>query len=309
MKTDEMPGTYEVEDSTDNAMAMLGKGYEAPSVVVEPPTRRTERRGKKMVEVEEPAWVKFSTDFKNELAEMNEYSLKVFIYIGLSVNFHSGEACPGVRKIAEDTGMNKDTVSKAIANLAATGFLTVHNREGRRNIYKPTRYISIGTVRPERTPKHKLSDAMQKLSDENTKLSDASRVKSAQQEEQEEQELKDRATPKATDIPEVVLFHSVTGRYPSKDTFRIVALSIQKVSARLNRAVVCDDLLPFWEAWRIKDYRKTNLSWLTDWAVAGKITNGNGKTTQPKQVPDNFQAEYEAKRERVRQLRAGRQPA
>lgn len=86
------------------------------------------------------------------------------------------------------------------------------------------------------------------------------------------------ATLKATDFPEVVLFHSVTGRYPSKDTFRVVVESFRKISARLNRAVVYDDLLPFWEAWRIKDYRKTNLSWLTDWAVAGKVKpNGNGK--------------------------------
>ena len=56
--------------------------------------------------------MKFSTGFKKELATLDGYALKVFLYIGLSVNFATGEAYPGVRNIAENTGMNKDTVHK-----------------------------------------------------------------------------------------------------------------------------------------------------------------------------------------------------
>ncbi len=86
------------------------------------------------------------------------------------------------------------------------------------------------------------------------------------------------AAPKATDFPEVVLFRSVTGRYPARDTFQIVVAAVQKVKVRLGRDVVCEDLRPFWEAWRTNGFKSINLSWLTDWAVAGKITqNGNGK--------------------------------
>jgi DNA replication protein DnaD len=179
---------------------MLGKGYEdQPSVVVEPPRRRIERRGKQMLEVEEAAFVKFSTEFKAELADLDVYALKVFIYIGLSINFETGTAYPGVRKIAKETNMNKDTVAKAIEELEGKGFLTVLRRDGASNIYKPECYFAIGeTVPSGRTP-HELSDENDKLSedfpelsDENDKLSGASRVKDAQLDKQEEQEKQKR---------------------------------------------------------------------------------------------------------------------
>lgn len=141
-----------IEDDVKEAEQMLGKGYDQPTVIIEPPRKVTARHNGRMVEVEEPAWVKFSTDFKAELKTLDEYSLKVFLYIGLSVNWQTGQAFPGTRLIAADTGMNKDTVTKAVENLENLGFLTIQKREGTSNIYTPTRYISIGTVRPERTP-------------------------------------------------------------------------------------------------------------------------------------------------------------
>jgi DNA-binding MarR family transcriptional regulator len=174
MKTDEDRGQYatEQEDSLNNARAMMGWD-DPPSVVVEPPRKITVRRGKKMVEHDEPAWVKFSTDFKSELISLDEYSLKVFIYIGLSVGFETGTAYPGVRLIAKETGMNKDTVQKCIADLEENGFMEVYRREGNSNIYKPTRFISIGTVPPDRTPNAELSGQKHELSGENAELSGA----------------------------------------------------------------------------------------------------------------------------------------
>jgi DnaD/phage-associated family protein len=164
-KTDEEQGKYatEKEDSLNNAHAMMGWD-DAPSIVVEPPRKITVRRGRKMVEQDEPAWVKFSTDFKDELADLSEYSLKVFIYIGLAVGFETGTAYPGIRKIAEDTKMNKSTVQKCIAELEEKGFMDVYRRDGNSNIYKPTRYFSIGTVRPDRTVETELSGENAELS-------------------------------------------------------------------------------------------------------------------------------------------------
>jgi len=156
MKTDTLKGEYktgasEVEDSTNNAMAMLGTGYDQPTIIIEPPKTVISRQNGRMVEIEQPAWVKFSTAFKKELKELDVYSLKVFLYIGLSVNWKTGEACPGVRLIAEETGMNKGTVVIAVANLEKMGFLNIQRRQGNSNIYQTVRYISVGTVRQERT--------------------------------------------------------------------------------------------------------------------------------------------------------------
>jgi hypothetical protein len=184
-KEDEPQGDYVAD-----AIEMMGKGYDYPSIVVEPPHRRIERHGKQMLEVEDAAFVKFSTEFKTELADLDVYALKVFIYIGLSINFETGTAYPGVRKIAQETKMNKDTVAKAIEELEEKGFLRVQRRDGASNIYKPECYFAIGeTVPSGRTPAE-LSDAGAELSDETVQLSDASRVKDAQPDKQEiKQEL------------------------------------------------------------------------------------------------------------------------
>lgn len=160
---------YETE--IQDAMEMLGKGYDQPTVIIEPPRTTTARHNGKMVEIEEPAWVKFSTDFKKELIDLNEFSLKVFLYIGLSVNWRTGEAYPGIRKIASETGMDKDTAAKAVQNLEERGFLQVFRREGNSNIYTPVRYIAIGTVRPEGTVTDGVSDETAELSLQTSELS------------------------------------------------------------------------------------------------------------------------------------------
>jgi hypothetical protein len=182
----EQQGDYITKEEIEEGLAMIGKGYEdQPSVVVEPPRRRIERRGKEMLEVEEAAYVKFSTEFKAELADLDVYALKVFIYIGLSINFESGTAYPGVRKIAKETGMNKDTVGKAIEELESKGFLQVRRKDGSSNIYKPECYFAIGETVPSGRTVPELSGAGVKLSDENGQLSGASRVKDAQLDKQE----------------------------------------------------------------------------------------------------------------------------
>ena len=185
----EQQGDYITQDEVQEALDMLGKGYEdQPSVVVEPPRRRTERRKGQMVEVEEAAFVKFSTEFKSELADLDVYALKVFIYIGLSINFETGTAYPGVRKIAKETKMNKDTVGKAIEELEQKGFLQVRRKDGSSNIYKPECYFAIGETVPSGRTVPEPSGADAELSDENGQLSGASRVKRAQPDKQDKQD-------------------------------------------------------------------------------------------------------------------------
>ena len=104
--------------------------------------------------LDEPVWVKFSTGFKKELATLDGYALKVFLYIGLSVSFANGNAYPGLRKIAKDTGMAINTVQKAVEDLERMGLLTVRRRVGASNFYQPSRYITIGTVSRDDTLPH-----------------------------------------------------------------------------------------------------------------------------------------------------------
>ncbi len=124
-------------------------GYVNPSVVIEPPRRVIERRNGEFLETEEPAWVKLSTGFKDELAVIDESALKVWLYIALSINRHDGRARPGVRTIAANTNLSPNTVTAAIKRLEEQYGLLVVNREDRKyNIYEPLAYISAGKGNP-----------------------------------------------------------------------------------------------------------------------------------------------------------------
>ena len=143
----------EKADYITDANEMIGKGYDQPTVILEEPRKYSARlKNGITVEVEEPAWVKFSTGFKKELKSMDEYSLKVFLYIGLSVNWQSGTSYPGTRKIAEDTNMAVNTVTKAIKYLEENGYLEVQRRNGNSSIFRTVKYIAIGTVAHGETP-------------------------------------------------------------------------------------------------------------------------------------------------------------
>lgn len=130
--------------------------------------------------------------------------------------------------------------------------------------------------------------------------------------------LKKRATPKpkktelpkASDIPELVIFKDVVKHYPKPFQRDTVIEAVQKINIRLGREATVDDLCPWFTEWGKVSGNDWSLVWL-DWAVAGKVTqNGNSsnKTPQPP-AADNFMAEYEAKRERARLMRAGKQTA
>ena len=243
-------------EESQEAMDMLDVGYDQPTVVIEPPRTITARHNGRMVEIEEPAWVKFSTDFKKELKTLDVYSLKVFIYIGLSVNFKTGTAWPGLRKIAEDTGIDKDTAAKAVENLESRGFMTIQKRDGNSNIYKPTRYISIGTVRPEGTPAgSELSDANREPSDKTPELSDAQKGNLHNKNNKNKQEKRDSDSEIFTKLSEL------TGGGLNSNTPKFVDAWLERhTPARILEAIqiskdnkarstkYVDEILLSWEA-------------------------------------------------------------
>lgn len=163
--------------------------FRGNSVEVKAPQKTTIRHRGRMVEIEEPAFVKFSTDFKSELIKLGEFSLKVFIYIGLSIGFETQSAYPGIRKIAEETGMDKDTVTGAVEELEEKGFLNVFRRQGNSNVYTPTRYFSIGRTVPSEGTLEQVSLESAKLSLQNAEVSLHGRVDLHNQINQIKQEL------------------------------------------------------------------------------------------------------------------------
>jgi hypothetical protein len=95
----------------------------------------------------------------------------------------------------------------------------------------------------------------------------------------------DKASPRANQIPEVVLYREVTKLYPPSELFDEVVSSIATVRNRLGREVTCEDLLPFRKGWVSKGYNRFAITWL-QWAETGQIPQ-NG-TWKPREQASGF---------------------
>lgn len=145
----ESKADYITQDEVQEALEMLGKGYDHPSIEIEQPREVVERRDGKLVETERPAFVKIYTSFKAEMKDLDEIALKVWLYIALSVNRFTNEAHPGLRTIAEDTGFAVNTVRAAIERLETQyNLLTVERGERKYNRYFPVDYVSARRTDP-----------------------------------------------------------------------------------------------------------------------------------------------------------------
>lgn len=170
----------------DDAVEMMGAGY--ASVVIEPPRTVVERRSGKMLDIDYPAWVKFSTAFKAELKAIEPSALKVFVCIALSVSRQNNTAYPGIRQIAEETGLNKDTVSTAVRQLEELGLLECNRgQKGQRTIYSPLMVSANESVPNIRTQLHEVSEPDGKVSELDEKVSERSPLKMHNQRNQNNQ--------------------------------------------------------------------------------------------------------------------------
>jgi Bacteriophage replication protein O len=81
---------------------------------------------------------------------LGQSEFSVLMYIArLTFGFHQPEAQRGMRRIAEKTGMNKDTVSKSVESLIGRGLLTCKTGFRGRFIYE----INVAAEKPECTEK------------------------------------------------------------------------------------------------------------------------------------------------------------
>lgn len=148
MKTDETKQSYEIEESLENALEMMGKGYEPAAIIEQPRQRLILREG--LGEEWTVAWVKLSTAFKPHIKELKGSPLAVWLFISLSINKH-GVAFPSIQKIADETGYSRQGVMDAVAVLEEKGYLKVRRGERRFNLYEPE-FAAIGkTNEPSET--------------------------------------------------------------------------------------------------------------------------------------------------------------
>lgn len=98
-------------------------------------------------------------------------------------------------------------------------------------------------------------------------LSSTKRIKkdSATQEKPKKQD-------KPVTHPNIKLFREVVSRYPAKVNYDDVISSIARLSERLGRDAVKDDLIPFYKRWCGLGYNPFSLSWM-EWAETGSYSD------------------------------------
>ena len=255
---------------SQEALEMLGKGYE-PSIEIEAPQTVTARRGGKLIEEERAAFVKIYTSFKNELKTIDGDELKIWLYLALSINRYSGEARPGLRKIAEDTGISINTVRNYIESLQAKSLLEAHKEDGKTTTYYPSDYASVKkeTVsKIDTVPPTVSKNSETVLKNKRTVLSPLR--KNAQLEELEELEKKEDTRPdfqslkpsEYRKIPQLKTFIDATGWIPGSFVLEFV---YDAVSDGLTEEVI----RAAFKAWTARGFKPANVQGYLGWAKDG----------------------------------------
>jgi hypothetical protein len=130
-------------DYIAEAMEMLNT--HEPSIEIHHAQTVIRRRGDKLREEVIPAFIKITTDFKEEMKSIEPSALKVWLFLALSVNRTTEQAHPGIRTIAASCGMGENTVISAIKSLEEKNLIEVNREDRKYNIYQFPEYVSANT--------------------------------------------------------------------------------------------------------------------------------------------------------------------
>lgn len=266
MKTDELTGKYEVEESDDNGLAMAGAGYEANQNIVDNSDLR-----------------KYRIELPNlyDDADLDPYEFRLLAHYK-----RVGTCTESTRTTATKCHMSPAQVSVKRKSVRDKGFIEMEEvpsdkKEG--EFFYSITVTDLWLQNFKKYSERLLSKRQRLLSKHSVHV-----VKQRSNHIKKEP-IKEGASatpPKPPTPEEVKLFREVKGRYPNQATYELVTEKIQKMSARLLRPVTKEDLRPFYVSWTSKGYNPENLAWL-DWAVSG-VVPANAKIANV-QEPKSFQ--------------------
>lgn len=106
-----------------------------------------------------------------DVVKMGSYAFTVYAYIKSCANYNNGESFPSTQKIAEQTGLSRATVFRALTTLREMNYITSY-KKGRFNVYRLNEQIPLvnskgeveATASWEYVPKTN-ADAVQELKD------------------------------------------------------------------------------------------------------------------------------------------------
>lgn len=184
--------------------------------------------------------------------------------------------------IGEKTGLAPATIMRHAQVLCKDGYF-IDLTPDLKN--KPHVYADTGKVKM--INRFHVSERNVSISQRNASVSESQLSKDINKEiyKKEKEGAKAPQPLKANQIPQIILYRKVTGKYPPKALQFKVIVWVDKVGDRLGREATEEDLRPFLEEWLKRGYNPMAATWLSDWAVPGNIPNGRNydKTTTHQQ--------------------------
>ena len=195
-------------------------------------------------------------DLDNSAIERDE---KYVLLAYVDHSDHEGKNIyPAVSTIVEKTGYSERSVQTITKSLAKKGYL-VADGKGPKGTNK-WRYgggaISAGVQNPDHGGAKPKREGVQPAAPDPSLTTIL------------EPSVKEGATPTP---PEIKLYRDVSKKFPNSVNFENVVEAIRKVSARLGREAIAEDIRPFYQEWTARGYNQFSIKWLLDWAVTGII--------------------------------------
>lgn len=135
----------EQADYISEANDMLGKGYEQPAAIIDPPRTVTALRENGLSDYKVWGWVKTSAKFRSHIKILRGAKHDIWHYLALGVD-ENGTCKETIKQICEGTGYSHTEVINTLRELDEMGYLSV-TKNSKGNIYTPE-FVARGENKP-----------------------------------------------------------------------------------------------------------------------------------------------------------------
>lgn len=214
---------------------------------------------------ESPNYTQTPNDFFEMLPEMEHSEIAVtLVMIRETFGFHRNSFKMGINKLADAAGLSRNAAKDGAEAAEKRGTFRRVNPDAQTE----AEWELVVDGQPVTTPGQPVTTPPP-LSDQQVRVKE--RIKKPIKEKEE------AAKPQTP--PEIKAYRETTKKFPNTANFEDVVELIQKVSTRLGRAVLPDDLRPYYKEWTGRGYNQFSIKWL-EWAAKGSVPP-QGKPQNP----------------------------
>lgn len=246
-----------------------------------------------------PNYTQTPNDLFTMLPDMRETELRAtLIMIRQTFGFHRGEFKMGVAKLARLSGLSRQGALDGAQAAEKRGTF----RRSNPDVQGEAEWELVVPLQPAEAPLQPVeAPPLISRGQVGVKESIKKDIKKNTRVPSEIPDFLNLTVQQAAAIPEMRIFRDATGRIPGNGQYETVWETIRALGSRGT----AEHLHPFYKEWCARGFSVSNLAWLTEWAIDGKIPEKllrgrgqNGKKPIPVQ-PQRTEEEKRAIRERL----------